>query len=178
MPLCILIYLIIKFETPGPIIFKRRIIGKGGRPFDAYKFRTMVDHAEEILSQNVLMKKQFRKKFKLMDDPRITKFGYYLRKFSLDEIPQLINILKGEMSLIGPRMMTKEELERYGRFRSKILSMKPGLSGLWQISGRQDLSYKLRIRFDIYYINNWSIWMDLYIILKTFYVVLATKGAY
>jgi lipopolysaccharide/colanic/teichoic acid biosynthesis glycosyltransferase len=124
------------------------------------------------------MREQWERERKFENDPRVTKFGKLLRKTSLDELPQLINILTGEMSFVGPRPVTKDELEKYGKYESYVLSVLPGLSGMWQTSGRSDTSYEDRIMYDTYYIQNWSIWLDLWILIKTVWVVLKGKGAY
>jgi len=141
MPLFIVVPVLIKFESEGPVIYKRKVIGLNGVPFSAYKFRTMVKDADKILENDPELSKCFLECFKLKQDPRITHIGYFLRKYSLDEIPQLINVLRGQMSLVGPRMMTAPELECYGEHRELILSVKPGLTGLWQVSGRNQLSF-------------------------------------
>ena len=177
-PLFVLLPVLIKLESDGPVIYKRGVIGKDDIPFSAYKFRTMVDDAETILENDPELAECFLECFKLKKDPRITKVGYFLRKYSLDEIPQLINVLRGQMSLIGPRMMTNLELERYGEHRDLVLSVKPGLSGLWQVSGRQDVSFERRVKLDVDYVVNWSLWKDITILYKTFRVVLNGEGAY
>jgi len=177
-PLFFVLPLLIKIESKGPVFHKRKVVGKNNVPFFAYKFRTMVKDADKILENDKTLNKNFLGNFKIKKDPRITQVGYYLRKYSLDEVPQLINILKGQMSLVGPRMMTDIELQQYGKWRNLILIMKPGLSGLWQVSGRQNVSFQRRIGFDIDYVTNWSLWKDIQIIFKTFIVVLKAEGAY
>jgi len=177
-PLFFVLPLLIKIESKGPVFHKRKVVGKNNVPFFAYKFRTMVKDADKILKNDKTLNKNFLGNFKIKKDPRITQVGYYLRKYSLDEVPQLINILKGQMSLVGPRMMTDIELQEYGKWRNLILIMKPGLSGLWQVSGRQNVSFQRRIGFDIDYVTNWSLWKDIQIIFKTFIVVLKAEGAY
>jgi len=177
-PLFFVLPLLIKIESKGPVFHKRKVVGKNNVPFFAYKFRTMVKDADKILENDKTLNKNFLGNFKIKKDPRITQVGYYLRKYSLDEVPQLINILKGQMSLVGPRMMTDIELQEYGKWRNLILIMKPGLSGLWQVSGRQNVSFQRRIGFDIDYVTNWSLWKDIQIIFKTFIVVLKAEGAY
>ena len=133
---------------------------------------------EKILAENPEMRAEWEKDRKFSDDPRVTKIGKILRKTSIDEIPQFFNVLMGEMSFIGPRPVTTPELEKYGDKSDFILSVQPGLSGMWQISGRSDTGYEERITLDSYYIRNWSMWLDLWIIIKTIYVVVKGKGAY
>jgi lipopolysaccharide/colanic/teichoic acid biosynthesis glycosyltransferase len=178
LPLFIVVPVLIKFESEGPVIYKRKVVGQDGIPFSAYKFRTMVKDADKILENDPKLNECFLECFKLKQDPRITRIGYFLRKYSLDEIPQLINVLRGQMSLVGPRMMTVMELEEYGEYMDLILSVRPGLTGLWQVSGRQDVSFQRRVELDVYYVNNWSFWKDVVLILKTFRVVLNCEGAY
>ena len=132
---------------------------------------------EKILATDPVRREEWEKDRKFKDDPRITKFGKFLRKTILDELPQLINILLGQMSLVGPRPVTEPELEKYGEYKDYVLSVLPGLSGMWQISGRSDTGYEERISFDTYYIQNWSIWLDIWILIKTIWVVLIGKGA-
>jgi len=177
-PLFVILPVLIKFETPGPVFHKRKVVGKNGGLFNAYKFRTMVKDANKILAADESLNREFLENFKLKRDPRITRIGFVLRKFSLDEIPQLINVLKGQMSLVGPRMMTVVELGQYGQWKDLILTVKPGLSGLWQVSGRQDLSFSRRVELDVQYMSNWSLWEDVKIIFKTVFVVIKAKGAY
>ena len=131
-----------------------------------------------ILANDPVRAAEWEKDRKFTDDPRVTKFGKFLRKTSLDELPQLWNIFTGEMSFVGPRPVTEPELQKYGNFADYVLSVKPGLSGMWQISGRSDTGYEERINLDTYYIQNWSIWLDIWIIIKTIWVVLKGKGAY
>jgi lipopolysaccharide/colanic/teichoic acid biosynthesis glycosyltransferase len=138
----------------------------------------MVNDADKILRNDPELSQCFLECFKLKKDPRITRVGYILRKYSLDEVPQLINVLRGQMSIVGPRMMTKLELEQYGDHRDLVLSVKPGLTGLWQVSGRQNVSFQRRMELDIDYIENDSLWKDFSIILKTFRVVFNGDGAY
>lgn len=177
-PLFLIIAILIKLDSPGPIFYKHLRAGRYGKPFYLWKFRTMYKDADKILDKYPELKKEFEKEFKLKNDPRVTKVGKFLRKFSLDEIPQIFNILKGEMSVVGPRPVTFKELEKYGEYAEEILRVKPGLTGLWQVSGRSDVDYSQRIKFDLYYIQNWSILLDIKIILKTIPSVLFGKGAY
>ena len=182
IPLTIVVAIAVKLTSEGPIFYGHTRIGQNGREFKCWKFRSMVIDAdkqlEKILAENPEMRAEWERDRKFTNDPRITKIGKILRKTSIDEIPQFFNILTGEMSFIGPRPVTRPELTRYGNKSDFILSVKPGLSGMWQISGRSDTGYEERIILDSYYIQNWSIWLDLWIIIKTIYVVLKGKGAY
>ncbi len=177
-PLLILIAIAVKIQDGGKVFHRRHVAGRKGGTFDAFKFRTMVENADEILDENSKLKRKFKHNYKLKDDQRITLFGKILRKFSLDELPQLLNVLSGQMSLVGPRMVTPEELKRYGKFKTERLKVRPGISGYWQISGRQEVDYKERILMDRFYIYRWNIWMDLWIILKTVQKVMKMEGAY
>lgn len=178
MPLLALLALAVKLDSPGPIIHRRRVLGKDGRVFDAYKFRTMFVNGNEILAQHPELERELAETRKLKHDPRITRVGALLRKFSLDELPQLFNVLKQEMSLIGPRIIAPDEVTMYGQWGETLLTVMPGLTGLWQVSGRSDTSYDDRVRLDMTYIHNWSIWMDIQIVLKTIPAVLKGEGAY
>lgn len=177
-PLFVVIGLLIAATTGRPVIYRRRVAAKGGGEFDAFKFRTMVEGAERVLEQDERLRQAFTVNWKLFDDPRVTPVGRLLRKYSLDELPQLVNVLRGEMSLIGPRMVSPAELERYGELKSKLLSVKPGLTGLWQISGRQSVSYAKRIELDMHYIDHCTLKFDLTIVARTFPVVIGADGAY
>lgn len=178
LPFIIIISLLIRLDSEGPIIFKHKRVGRYGREIHIWKFRTMYKDADKILESNPQLKLNFEKNFKLKDDPRVTRVGRFLRKWSLDEIPQFFNILKGDMSIVGPRPVVKKELEKYGPFADEILRVKPGLTGLWQVSGRSDLDYDRRVQLDIYYIQNWSLVLDFKIILKTIPSVFLRRGAY
>jgi exopolysaccharide biosynthesis polyprenyl glycosylphosphotransferase len=177
-PFFILIAIIIKSDSPGPVFHKREVMGVNGRKFWALKFRTMYQDGDKILQAHPELKTELEEYRKLKDDPRVTRIGRYLRKFSMDELPQLINVLKNDMSLIGPRMISPEEMKNYDRWGLNLLTIKPGITGLWQVSGRSDISYEERVRLDMYYIRNWSIWLDLQLLIRTIPVVLKTKGAY
>src|SRR5581483_1061545 len=177
-PVLLGIALCIKLDSKGGVLHRRRVLGRGGQEFDAFKFRTMYANGTEILEQHPELARELQANHKLKNDPRITPVGRWLRRFSLDELPQLYNILRGQMSLVGPRMITHEEAIKYGKWRLNLLTVKPGLTGLWQIKGRSDLSYDERVRLDMYYIRNYSIWMDLHILFKTIPAVLSGKGAY
>lgn len=175
-PLFAAIALAIKLDSAGPILYRRRVLGRSGSPFDAYKFRTMHVNGDQLLTAEQWANLQ--KYQKLKDDPRVTRVGRFLRRYSLDELPQLFNVLKGQMSLVGPRMITPAEKEKYGKWDMNLLTVKPGLSGLWQVSGRSDVSYEERVRLDMYYIRNYTIWLDLQLIFRTIIAVVKGKGAY
>jgi lipopolysaccharide/colanic/teichoic acid biosynthesis glycosyltransferase len=177
-PLFLILPFLIKIQSPGPVFFKRKVLGRKGKPFSALKFRTMVKNADEILQKDLDLNDRYLENFKLRKDPRITTIGYFLRKFSLDEIPQLFNVLKGQMSLVGPRMMTSEELALYKDKREQVLQVRPGMTGVWQISGRQDVPFSQRMKMDIDYVKNWHFWEDILILLKTVPVVIKGRGAY
>lgn len=181
-PILIFIAIWIYKDSPGPVIFKHIRIGKDGREFPCYKFRSMcVDAKEklaELLENDPVAKAEWERDFKLKNDPRITKSGAFLRKTSLDELPQIFNVLKGEMSLVGPRPVIEEELERYGEYVNDYLMVKPGITGMWQVSGRSDIDYKERVLLDSWYVRNWSVWIDIVMLVKTLKVVLLRKGAY
>jgi len=157
LPFFSLLAILIKLDSPGPVFYKRRVIGVGGKEFDAFKFRTMHVDGEKILAQYPELQAQLTQEHKLVDDPRITHLGRFLRRFSIDEAPQLFNVLLGQMSLVGPRMISPPELSDYRQWGMNLLTVKPGLTGLWQISGRSDLSYEERVRLDMHYIRNYSI---------------------
>jgi len=182
LPILLLIALLIKIDSPGKILYKQKRIGINGKHFYTYKFRTMVADAEqklqELLENDPVFNKEWHENYKLHKDPRITRIGKFLRRTSIDEFPQLINILKGEMSLVGPRPIIDDEIEKYGDDYTRVFSVKPGLTGLWQVSGRSDSNYLDRVAYDIYYQQSWSVWLDLWIIFKTFGVVIIGKGAY
>ncbi|MDR1142785.1 MAG: undecaprenyl-phosphate galactose phosphotransferase WbaP [Spirochaetaceae bacterium] len=181
-PLLLGIAALVKASSPGPVLYSQERIGRNGKRFRAYKFRSMVSGAEgklkELLASDAEARKEWEAAHKLKNDPRITAIGKFLRKTSLDEIPQFINILKGEMSLIGPRPIVEGEIKRYGANFQRIFSVRPGLTGLWQVSGRSDTDYSDRISFDTYYLQSWSVWLDLWIIYKTIGVVVRGRGAY
>src|SRR5574344_752308 len=182
LPLVLIISIAIKCSSPGPVFYGHMRVGKNGEPLKTWKFRSMVVDAdkqlEHILATDPVRAAEWEKDRKFTDDPRVTKIGKFLRKTSLDEIPQLWNIFLGEMSFVGPRPVTQPELSKYGKYSNFVLSVKPGLSGLWQISGRSDTGYEERITLDTYYIQNWSIWLDIWIVIKTIWVVIKGKGAY
>lgn len=177
-PILLILSILVKLDSPGPIFHRRYVLGQGGRLFDALKFRTMYVDGNDILEAYPTLRDELKINQKLKEDPRVTAVGRILRRYSLDELPQLVNVLVGQMSLVGPRMITRPEQEKYGRMRLNLLTVKPGLTGLWQISGRSDLSYEERVRMDMSYIRNYSIWLDIMIILKTIPAVLRGHGAY
>ena len=178
-PFFLLIALIIKAEDPaGPVFFSQKRVGMGGKIIRIYKFRSMVSNAEELIAHfTPEQRREYEENFKLENDPRITKIGNFLRKSSLDELPQLLNILNGTLSIVGPRPVVPAELEKYGSMQDKFLSAKPGLTGYWQANGRSETTYDERIEMELYYVDNCSFWLDLKIIFKTVAVVLTAKGA-
>ena len=181
-PILIVIALWIYKDSPGPVIFKHRRIGKNGKEFNCYKFRSMCidakERLEELLKNDPQAKAEWEKDFKLKNDPRITKSGAFLRKTSLDELPQIFNVLKGEMSLVGPRPIIRDEMARYGEYIGDYLMVKPGITGMWQVSGRSDTDYKQRVQLDSWYVRNWSVWLDVMLLWRTIKVVINCKGAY
>jgi lipopolysaccharide/colanic/teichoic acid biosynthesis glycosyltransferase len=177
-PVLIALAVIVKLDSPGPVIHRRRVMGMGGGTFDAFKFRTMVTNGDEVLARTPGLKEQLQRDHKLVDDPRITRSGSWMRKLSLDELPQLFNVLRGEMSLIGPRMISPPELERYGEHGAELLTVRPGISGLWQVSGRSNLAAGDRVRLDMHYIRTRNVFTDIVLILKTIPAVLKSRGAY
>jgi exopolysaccharide biosynthesis polyprenyl glycosylphosphotransferase len=177
-PFLLLIGFCIKISSPGPILHKRLVMGLNGKQFYALKFRTMVTNGDEILDQHPELKRELETNHKLKKDPRITPIGSFLRKYSLDELPQLFNVLKRDMSLVGPRMISPEEATKYKQFVMNLLTVLPGITGLWQVSGRSDVSYEERVRLDMYYVRNWSLWLDFQLMFQTIPAVLKAKGAY
>jgi lipopolysaccharide/colanic/teichoic acid biosynthesis glycosyltransferase len=177
-PVLLVASLLVLTTSPGPLLHRRRVIGLGGREFDALKLRTMVADADRILAENPDIRVAFERNYKLRSDPRVTPLGRRLRKWSIDELPQLLNVLRGEMSLIGPRMITPAELPKYGPNAERLFSVRPGLSGLWQISGRQEIDYPERVRMDLDYIEHWRFGRDLAIALRTPGAVVRGRGAH
>ena len=175
-PVLAVVALLVRRDSPGPIIHRRRVVGVGSMPFDAFKFRTMYVDGNSRLSP--AQRAELQEQGKLKDDPRITQIGRLLRRTSLDELPQLVNVLCGQMSLVGPRMITQDELRHFGRWQHNLLMVPPGLTGLWQISGRSNLGYEDRVRLDMHYIRNYSLWLDFYIIYRTIPIVIGGHGAY
>jgi len=176
-PVFFVIGLLVALNDGWPVIYRRRVIGQAGE-FDAFKFRTMVREADSVLAANPGLHAEFARNFKLKDDPRVTRVGSFLRKLSLDELPQLFNVLRGQMSLVGPRMITAAELPKYGPNKQLLLSVKPGLTGYWQVRGRQNVSYEERVRMDLHYIGTWSLGMDMRILLETPGKALKREGAF
>lgn len=182
LPLLLLLTLVVAVDSRGPIFFRQRRVGRGGACFQIVKFRTMHLNAEEMLQSRLdsdpSAAAEWGRHQKLRDDPRLTRSGRILRRLSLDELPQVWNILRGEMSLVGPRAIVEQELKFYGERAHLYTAVLPGLTGLWQVSGRSHLSYDDRVRLDAYYVRNWSIWLDLAVMAKTPLVVLSADGAY
>ncbi len=181
IPLGMFIALLVWLDSPGPVLFGRVSLGKDWKPFKAWKFRTMVMDAdsrlEQLLANDPQLSLEYHASFKLKKDPRLTRLGKWLRRYSLDELPQLWNVLCGQMSLVGPRAIAENEISIYGPVRSITNSVRPGITGLWQTSGRSDTSYSSRRNFDLYYIRNWTIWLDLALLVKTLQAVIL-PGAY
>jgi len=176
-PLIAACALLIKLQDGGPAFYRRRVVGPGGE-FDAFKLRTMCPHADSVLQADPHLRREFALNSKLRSDPRITPLGALLRRLSLDELPQLWNVLRGEMSLVGPRMITADELRRYGDAGWIFRATRPGLTGFWQVQGRQELSFGQRVQMDLFYVQNWSLQLDCMILLQTPLVVVRGIGAY
>jgi len=183
-PLLVLLVLLVKITSRGPVFYVQQRVGRGYRQFGCIKFRTMRRDADRILSAVLAaspdLQEEFRNDFKLRNDPRITRLGRFLRRSSLDELPQFVNVLRGEMSVVGPRPIVSQELPRYGKRMEEVLAVRPGLTGLWQVSGRNNLSYRKRVQLDLYYARYRSLKMDMRILLRTIRVVLdpRDRGAY
>lgn len=173
-----IVYVLVNYEDPGPVFHLREYVGKDGQIHYYRKFRTMVTNADAILEHDHQLKARFLHQHKLKDDPRLLKVGKIMRRYSIDEFPQFFNLLTGSLTFVGPRVISAEERIRYGAQLSKLLSAKPGLTGFWQIMGRQTTTYEERIRMDMFYIDRWSIWLDLIIIAKTLWKVVSAEGAY
>ncbi|MFF5072493.1 sugar transferase [Micromonospora olivasterospora] len=178
LPVLVAIALAIKLDSRGPVLFRQTRVGQGGREFGVFKFRTMVVNADALLAELAARNETDGLMFKMRDDPRVTRVGRVLRKWSLDELPQLVNVLLGQMSLVGPRPPLPSEVARYDGDVARRLLVKPGMTGLWQVSGRSDLSWEDGIRLDLYYVENWSLAADLTILWKTFGAVVRSRGAY
>ncbi len=181
LPVLVPIACAIRLSDGGPALFKQKRIGRDGREFMCYKFRSMVvdskERLERLLAENPRARAEWQATQKLEDDPRITPFGNFLRKSSLDELPQLINILRGEMSIVGPRPIVRNEIEKYGEYFEHYCQVRPGLTGLWQVSGRSDTTYDERVALDVKYVNDWSYTQDIKIIAMTIPAVLMSDGA-
>ncbi|WP_229216166.1 sugar transferase [Enterococcus faecium] len=179
IPVWILIILAVKIEDPhGPVIFKQKRIGKNGKPFTMYKFRSMVVNAEEKLKELEAFNEQNGPIFKIKEDPRVTRVGRFLRRTSLDEFPQLVNVIKGDMSLIGPRPPLEKEVFQYTEYQKKRLQVKPGCTGLWQVSGRSNVDFEKMLQLDVEYIEHYNMFMDAKIFFKTFKVLFTGEGSY
>lgn len=177
-PIFLIIAIAIKIESKGPVFFKHTRIGKNGKIIKLYKFRSMVINAEELIkSFTPEQMKEYKENYKLTNDPRITKIGKFLRKTSLDELPQLLNIIKGDLSIIGPRPVVTDELKKYGANTEKFLSVTPGLTGYWAANGRSCTTYKQRMQMELYYIDNLSLKMDIKVFFKTIEAVIKREGA-
>ncbi|MDQ1625599.1 MAG: hypothetical protein QOJ49_1097, partial [Actinomycetota bacterium] len=174
----LVIAVVVKLTDRGPVLFRQTRVGKTGEEFCAYKFRSMVPDAEQRLTDLQLENQGAGLLFKLRDDPRVTRIGKVLRRYSLDELPQLVNVLKGDMSLVGPRPPLPREVAQYRSEMRRRLLVKPGITGLWQVSGRSDLSWDESVRLDLYYVENWSLTSDLIILWRTIRAVLRGSGAY
>ena len=175
--------LLVKLDTPGPVFYRHTRIGRNGKSFGVFKFRSMYRDSKErlrkILGTDPLSKQEWETYYKLKNDPRITRMGKFLRRTSLDELPQIFNVLQGDMSLVGPRPVLKEEITKYYKeFADYYHMVRPGITGLWQVSGRNDVNYYIRVRLDAWYVLNWSVWLDIVILFKTLNVVLKKEGAY
>ncbi len=181
-PVMIVIAMCVYLADPGPIFFRQKRIGLNGDLFNCYKFRTMATDAEErlekLLESDPLARAEWARDHKLRNDPRVTRIGRWLRKSSLDELPQLLNVLRGEMSLVGPRPIVENEASRYGRYLSYYCAVRPGLTGLWQISGRNDVSYRRRVAYDVLYVRTATIADNVRILALTVPSVLASRGSY
>ena len=183
-PVYLILMILVALNSHGPIFYVQQRIGKNYQSFNCIKFRTMVDNADEVLETIMQdcdrLRSEFQDSFKLKQDPRVTKIGHFLRLTSLDELPQFWNVLKGEMSVVGPRPLVREELVKYGRKIDTVLQIKPGITGLWQVSGRNDIPYPKRVQIDVYYANSRTWILDLWIIYKTIGVIIFPRdsGAY
>jgi len=182
LPVFAVLALLVKLSSPGPVFFRQPRIGRGGKVFTCLKFRTMYQDAEarleEILKRDPAVRAEWERYARITGDPRVTRIGRWLRRFSLDELPQLLNVLRGEMALVGPRPYLVSELERVGKYLKTIVRVRPGLTGLWQVSGRAELPFEERMLLDEYYIRNWSLWLDFSILVRTIRAVLTGRGAY
>lgn len=177
-PVFLIIGIAIKIDSKGPAFFVHKRIGKNGKIINIYKFRTMYEGSENMITKfSKEQLEEYNKNYKLKEDPRVTKIGKFLRKTSLDELPQILNILKGELSIVGPRPVVSNELEKYGKDKDKFLSIKPGLTGYWQVNGRSLTSYEDRMKMELYYVENRGAWLDIKIFFKTIISVIKKEGA-
>jgi Undecaprenyl-phosphate galactose phosphotransferase WbaP len=181
-PLFLILAAAIKATSNGPVFYRQTRYGRDGQTFKAFKFRTMVPNADRLLVEYLACHPEelfeWQRDHKLKNDPRVTVIGKWIRKFSFDELPQLLNVIIGQMSLVGPRPIVKEEIEKYGRGFELYARVRPGITGLWQVSGRNNTTYDERVAFDEFYVNNWSVWLDAYILFRTIQVVITAEGAY
>jgi lipopolysaccharide/colanic/teichoic acid biosynthesis glycosyltransferase len=177
-PLMLLIAIVVRLDSPGPVIYRRKVMGVNGITFDAFKFRTMAVNGDEILARSPELKAELELNHKLKNDPRVTRMGRILRKLILDELPQLFNVLMHQMSLVGPRIISPEEMPLYQQWGTNLLTIRPGITGLWQVSGRSDVSYEERVRLDMYYIRKWTVWLDINLLVRTIPAAIKGKGAY
>ena len=182
LPILAIVAVLIYLDSPGPIVFGHKRVGQDGKEFPCYKFRSMVPNAQEALEvylkENPAAREEWERDFKLKDDPRVTRIGKFLRKTSLDELPQLWNVLVGDMSLVGPRPIVRDEIVKYGDYINDFYLVPPGITGVWQVSGRSDTTYEERVLMDSWYVHNWSVWIDIVYLLKTVLAVVKSKGAY
>ncbi|ETS92139.1 undecaprenyl-phosphate galactose phosphotransferase WbaP [Veillonella sp. AS16] len=182
LPIIAVVAVLIYLDSPGPIVFGHKRVGQGGKEFFCYKFRSMVPNAQEALAiylkEHPEAREEWERDFKLKDDPRVTKIGKFLRKTSLDELPQLWNVLMGDMSLVGPRPIVRDEIVKYGDYINDFYLVPPGITGVWQVSGRSDTTYEERVLMDSWYVHNWSVWIDVVYLIKTVLAVVKGKGAY
>ncbi|MEN6520989.1 MAG: sugar transferase [Armatimonadota bacterium] len=178
LPFLPVIALAVKLDSRGPLFHKRKVVGREKREFNAFKLRTMLDGIDPLEYASEEERKELENNHKLRSDRRVTRVGKILRKTSIDELPQLMNVLLGQMSLVGPRMISFEEIEKFGIYQDKILSVKPGITGLWQVSGRSKLSYEDRVRLNVYYVDHRSLKLDLLILIRTIPAVITGNGAY
>ncbi len=176
-PLFLILALIVRLDSRGPVLYRRRVMGRHGAQFDAFKFRSMRIDGDAILENQPALREALARDHKLDKDPRVTRCGVWMRKLSLDELPQLFNVLRGEMSLVGPRMISPPELQRYGDGAAELLSVRPGITGLWQVSGRSALAPEDRVRLDLIYVRTRSLGLDIVLLLKTAPAVLRGRGA-
>lgn len=182
LPILLVLSILVGIDNKGRIFFAHRRVGRNGREFPCYKFQTMVPDADKVLIQylsvNEAARREWENSFKLTNDPRVTRLGAFLRKTSLDELPQVFNVLRGEMSLVGPRPIVRAEIAKYGKNIREYYMVRPGITGMWQTSGRSDTTYEERVAMDTWYVRNWSIWLDIKYLIKTFTTVISRKGAY
>ena len=178
LPIFVVIAILVKTDTPGPVFYRSERYGRKGRIFNMYKFRSMVQDADKLLKQILHKNEADGPIFKMKEDPRVTPLGKFLRRYSLDELPQIFNVLKGDMSFVGPRPLPIDQIEKQDLRQLARLEVRPGITGLWQIRGRSNISFSRLVKWDVWYINNWSFWLDLNILVQTVPVVLKGKGAY